>query len=83
MNNQQCMVRRTIISLKLDELYFCSFIVSLETCNGSCNSVEDPFGRICVPNKMEDVIPEVFNIFKGTNESKTFVKPHNSLLVPA
>ena len=43
---------------------------------GSCNSVDDPFGRTCVPNKMEDVILKVLNIFKGTNKLKTFFKPY-------
>ena len=27
----------------------------------SCNTVEDPFDRICVPNKIQDVDLEVFN----------------------
>ena len=40
----------------------------------SCNTVEDPFSRICVSNKIEEVNLEAFNIIKGINESKTLAK---------
>ena len=48
MNNQQGMVRPTLIDLILDELHNYPFIISMERCDGSCNTTEDPFGRICV-----------------------------------
>ena len=41
----------------------------MNRCNESCNTVEDPFGRICVHNKIEDVNLKVFNPIKGINES--------------
>ena len=43
-------------------------------CDGSCNTVEDPFGRIFVPNKMDNVNLKVFSMIKGINKSKTLVK---------
>ena len=46
----------------------------MNSCNGSCNTMEDPFGRICIPNKIEDMNLKVFNIIKGINESKTPIK---------
>ena len=33
-------------------------------------TVDDPFGRICDPNKINDVNLSVFNMIKGRNESK-------------
>ena len=36
-------------------------MVSLDRCNKICNALEDPSGRICVPNKTEDVNLNVFN----------------------
>ena len=36
-------------------------------CDGSCNTVEDPFGRIFVPNKMDNVNLKVFSMIKGIN----------------
>ena len=46
----------------------------MNRCNESCNTVEDPFCRICVHNKIEDVNLKVFNPIKGINESKTLIK---------
>ena len=69
-----CMVRSTLIDLNPDELHYYRFIISMNWCNGSCNIVEVLFGRICVYNKMEDMKLKVFNVIKGTNESKTLAK---------
>ena len=43
-------------------------MLSLEISKGSCNTVEDPFGKICVPNKTEDLNLKEFNIIKWMNE---------------
>lgn len=42
--------------------------------DGSCNTAEDSFGRICVPCKMKDINLKVHNMIKKINESKTLVK---------
>lgn len=36
--------------------------------------MEDLFGRIWIPSKMEDVNLKVFKMVKVINESKTFIK---------
>ena len=43
-------------------------MLSLEISKGSCNTAEDPFGKICVPNKTEDLNLKGFNIIKWMNE---------------
>ena len=65
-NNQSCVIRPTLIDLNPDErnqrccYSLCylgySFTVNLDRCNKSCNTVDDTSGRICVPNKMEDLL---------------------------
>ena len=46
----------------------------MSRCDGSCNTVDDPFGRICVLDKMEDVKLKIyiiyFNMTKETTEYK-------------
>ena len=42
------------IHLNLDKLHYYLFIISMNRCNGSFNSIEDPFGRICVPKRMKE-----------------------------
>ena len=49
------------------------FMVNLDRCNGSCSFLDDPSGRICVPNKTDDINLNVFNMITRTNESKTFL----------
>ena len=49
-------------------------MVSLNKCNGSCNTLDDPFRRIWVPNKTDYVNSKVFNMIKGINEAKTLIK---------
>ena len=73
-NDQQNMVSPMLIDLNLDELCYYPFIISMSRCNESCNTAKDPFGRICVPNKIEDVNLKVFNIIKKLNKSKAVAK---------
>ena len=42
-------------------------MISLDRCNGSCNTPDDPSGRICLPNKTED---ENLNVIKYDNKNK-------------
>ena len=58
----------TVIDLKSNELYYYSLMVSLDRCNGSCNTLDDFSSRICVPNKTEDVLLNVFSTMTRANE---------------
>ena len=51
MNNQSCIARLRLIDLNSDEVHYYLFMVSLDICDASCTTVEDPSGGICVPNK--------------------------------
>ena len=51
-------------------------MVSLDGCNGCFNTLDDLSGRICVPNKAEDVNLSVFNMTTRTNQSKTLIIKH-------
>ena len=53
------MARPTLVDLSLDECNqgsrYYSFMVNLDRYKGSCNTLENIFCRMCVPNKPEDV----------------------------
>ena len=68
------MVVPTLADLNPQELHHYLFIISLDRCDEYCNTVEDPFDKICVPKKIEDVNLKVLNIVKGINESKRLIK---------
>ena len=40
-------------------------MVCLDKCDGSSNTLDDFFGRLCVPNKTKDI--KVFNMKSGIN----------------
>ena len=50
LNNQLCMSRPTPINFIPNQhnqgLSYYSFMVNLDRCNGSCNTLDDPSGRI-------------------------------------
>ena len=50
MNNQQFKVRPEIINLNSDELVFYPFSIKTSKCNGSCNNINNPYAKICVPD---------------------------------
>ena len=45
MNNGPCMVWSMLIDLNPDENFYYEFIISMNRCDGSCNTVEDSSGR--------------------------------------
>ena len=50
------------------------FIISLDRCDGSFNTIGQISGRIRVPNETEDVNLKVFNMIKRTDKLKTLTK---------
>ena len=70
MNNQLHMVRLMLIDLNSDEFYYYPCIIILKKYNRSYSTLEAPFGRICVPNKIEDVNLKMFNRIKGKMNQK-------------
>ena len=50
LNNQSCWVRSTFIDLNSIELLYYASMVSLDRCDGSCNTLDYLFNKICIPN---------------------------------
>ena len=71
-------MRHTHIDLNPDEfnqgLHYCPSVVNLDKYNGSYNSLNDPSGTKCVPNKTEDVNFNFFNMIARINELKILAK---------
>lgn len=47
------MVRLALTDLNLGKFYYYPLTISMVKCDGSCNTVEDPFGRINFLNTMK------------------------------
>ena len=79
--NQTCMTLSSLINFYHNEysqeFYYHSFVVKLDRCVGSCNTLSDSSNKVCVPNKREDLNLSVFNMVTGISESKG-LKKHKS-----
>ena len=78
LNNKLCMNQPTLIDLHPNEytqgLSYYPFVVHLDRCARSCNTLNDLSNKVCVPNKMEDLSIHVFNVITGINESKSLTE---------
>ena len=65
MSNQECRVRRQIVNANSGMPVVFPF--SIKT---SCNNVNDPYGKICVPDNIKSLNVKVFNLMSRTNETR-------------
>ena len=68
----------TLINLYLNEdsqeLHCYPFLVYLDRCARSYNTLDDLSNKVCVPNETEDLNLHVFNVIIGISESWTLTK---------
>ena len=49
MNNQECKVRPQIVNVNSNTPVFFPFSIKTSKCSGSCNNINDPYAKMCVP----------------------------------
>ena len=69
-NNQECKRRTEIISLNTNESMFYPYSITINKCKGSCNRINDPYAKICVPDEVKNTNVEVFNSISIANETR-------------
>ena len=67
-----------IINVNSNEPVFYPFSIKTSKCSGSCNNINDPYAKICVPNVIKDLNVKVFNLIPRTNETR-HIKWHESV----
>ena len=77
MNNQECKVRPEIINFNSNNPVFCPFSIKTSKCSGSCNNINDPYPKMCVPDVVKNLNDKVFNIMSRTNETR-HIKKHEA-----
>ena len=50
MTNQERKVRPQIVNVNSNEPVFYPFSIKTSKCSGSCNNINDPYGKMCVPD---------------------------------
>ena len=49
---------------------FYPYSIEINRCKGSCNTINDPYAKICVPDQIKDTNVKVFNLMLRTNETR-------------
>ena len=73
MNNQECKIRQKIINLNINEPFFYPYSIKINKCKASCNTINDPYTKICVPEKIKNTNVKVFNLMSRTNETRHII----------
>ena len=70
MKNQECKVIPETINVNSNEPAFYPFSIKISKCSDSCNNINDPYAKICVPNVIKDLNVKIFNLMSRTNETR-------------
>ena len=70
MNNQECKIRLEIININTNEPLFYPYSIKINRCKGSCNTINHPYAKICVPDQIKNTNVKVFNLMSRTNETR-------------
>ena len=58
------------ININSDEPTFYPCSVEINKCSGSCNNINDPYTKMCVPAVVKNISVKVFNLMSRTNETR-------------
>ena len=70
MNNQECKITTEIINLNNNEPIFYPYSIKINRCKGSCNTINYPNAKMCVPDQIKNTNVKVFNLMSRTNETR-------------
>ena len=77
LNNQKCNVRPKTVNVSSNNPIFYPFSAKINRCSENCNSINDPYARICVPDVVKKLNVKVFNLMSRSNETKS-IKLHET-----
>ena len=70
MNNEECKIRSEIINVNPNEPMFYPYSITINKYKGSCNTINDPYAKLCVPDNIKKINVKVFNLMSRTNEKR-------------
>ena len=77
MNNQECKVRPQIVNVNSEEPVLFPFSIKISKCSGSCNNINDPYAKLCIPDVIKNLNVIAFNLMSRTNETR-YIKWHET-----
>ena len=70
--NRECMPRPKILNVNegIDEALFYPYNVLVNKCSGSCDTLDNPMSKTCVPKIIKNVNMKVYNFLMRLNETR-------------
>ena len=69
-NSQECRVRPEIVRVNSSDPLFYPFSIKTSKCSGSCNNINDPYAKLCIPDVVKNLNTKAFNLMSRTNETR-------------
>ena len=69
-NNDKCRTRIEIIDTNNNEPVFYPFSIKVNKSSGSCNNINDPYAKFCVPDVVKNINVKVFDLMSWSNQTK-------------
>ena len=73
MNNQKYKMRTKTLDINNNEPSFYRYSIEVNKCIGSCNNINDPYSKLCVPDVVKNINVKVLNLMSRTNEARHIV----------
>ena len=77
MNNQECKIKSEMINVNTNEPVFYLYRITINKCKGSCNTINGPYAKLCVPDTFKNINVKVFSLMSRTNEIR-HIEWHNT-----
>ena len=70
LNNQECRIRPQVVNMNSKESIFFPFSIRTSKFSGSCNNINNPQAKLCVPDIVKNLNVKVFNLMSRTSETR-------------
>ena len=71
MNNQECKIRPKVINVNSDKPAFYPYSVQMNKFRGSCNNIDDPFAKLCIPDVLKNINLKIFDLMSRINKTES------------
>ena len=70
MSNQEFKIRSEKINVNTNEPMFYPYSIAISKSKGSCNTINDTYTKLCVPDTIKNINIKVFNLMSRTNGTR-------------
>ena len=67
LKNKECKVRKVIVD---NEYMSFPYKIEVNRCVGSCNNINNPYSKVCIPDVIKNVTAKMFDFINLTNTKK-------------